>query len=388
MNRRALVAVAAVLALAGCATGLPETDGAVARVAWLDRDFAYDPAAVKVQREDLFRLDPELQAKLAEPAMRDATSSSRMRRLLTTIFGPDLKAFAYVAGNTTTAGETWRNRKGDCLSLTVLTYSVARALGMPARMQEVQTPAIFDRRGELDVVNQHVNVMFMRSHFDLLEEFNGRDLVVDFEPDFASGRRGTLLTEDGILARYYNNVAVENMAAGRPQVAYAHFRAAIAADAGYVSAYSNLAVLYRRAGRDTEAEQLLRHALAMPGIGNPDVALHELHRLLVDQRRMTEARQLERLLEARRSEDPYYWTGLGLKFLQDGDARRAVNALEKARDLAPRFSEVHRYLAVAYTSAGKPKKAEEELATLASLGTGLDKISMLRRKLAGSVQAQ
>lgn len=381
----ALIAALNTIFVAGCASEPPkQTQQTAAREAaapapslWLDSEFAYDPTLVTVQREDLFRLDPELEAKLADPAMHEG---KRLRRLLTTIFGPDLRGFRYVGGHSTVAAETWRNRQGDCLSLTVLTYSVARKLGMPAQMQEVQTAAIFDRRGQLDMVNQHVNVLFYKSHLDLLEEFQGRDVIIDFEPDFASGRKGTPLNEDGIVARYYNNVAVESMAAGRFNVAYAHFRAAIAAQPDYASAYSNLAVLYRKAGHDMQAERLLRRAVALDS-GNSDVALYELHRLLADTGRADEAREIARKLEARRASDPYYWTGLGLKHLQEGDPRRAIEALLKARDIAPGFSEIHRSLAIAYAQVGERTHANDELAALASGGAGADKIAMLRRKL-------
>jgi tetratricopeptide (TPR) repeat protein len=384
MSNRAFLIALAALAAAGCASTPPEPlkptaaqAAAPAPSLWLDSQFAYDPSLVTVKREDLFRLDPELEAKLADPAMHEGR---RLHRLLTTIFGPNLRAFGYVGGHSTIAAETWRNRKGDCLSLTVLTYSVARKLGMSAQMQEVQTAAIFDRRGQFDMVNQHVNVLFYKTHLDLLEEFQGRDVIIDFEPDFASGRKGTPLNEDGIVARYYNNVAVESMAAGRFDVAYAHFRAAIAAQPDYASAYSNLAVLYRKAGHDTEAERLLRRAVALDST-NSDVALYELHRLLVDTDRPDEAREIARKLEARRAADPYYWTGLGLKHLQEGDPRAAIDALLKAREIAPGFSEIHRSLAIAYAQVGERTHANDELAALASVGAGADKVAMLRRKL-------
>lgn len=393
MSKRAFstsfpIALAA-LVIAGCATAPPpqQEKQAAAHQAltplpapklWLDQEFAYDPSLVTVQREDIFRLDPELETKLSDPAMHEG---KRLRRLLTAIFGPDLRGFHYSGGHSTVAAETWRNRKGDCLSLTVLTYSFARKLGMPVQMQEVQTATLFDRRGQLDMVNQHVNVLFYKSNLDLLDEFQGRDVIIDFEPDFASGRKGTPLNEDGIVARYYNNVAVENMAAGRFDVAYAYFRAAIAAQPEYGSAYSNLAVLYRKAGHDTEAERLLRRALALDTGSNSDVALYELHRLLADNGRTDEAREIAKRLEARRASDPYYWTGLGLKHLQENEPRSAIEALLKARDIAPGFSEIHRALAVAYAQVGERTHASDELAELASGGTGADKVAMLRRKL-------
>lgn len=374
--RRAFVLAFAAAALAGCAGTAPTTP---APLPWLDSQLQYDPARVAVAPRELFRLDATLAAELDSPAMRDVPMGMRLKRVLDTIFDRDHKGFSYRAGHSTVAAETWRNRSGDCLSLTVLTYSVAQALGMSATMQEVQTPAVFGRAGELDVVNQHVNVLFPHIRGDLFVESQAHEVVIDFEPDYAAPRRGTPLTEAGIVARYYNNIAVEHMARGEYPAAYAHFKAAIEAEPGYVSPYGNLAVLYRRTGHEPEAESLLRHAVSLHGTS--DVALHELHRLLADQGRMREAGEIERKLEARQQQDPYHWIGLALADLQQGNAKLAIDHLERANDIAPTFAEVHRYLALAYGRAGNVKKAREEVATLENLGGPLNKIALLRRKL-------
>jgi Tfp pilus assembly protein PilF len=368
--------VAAALA-AGCAT--PPTTMAPSQLPWLDQELHYDTALVDVAPKDLFKLDPELEHKLADPSWRAAPLPQRMKRLLAVIFGADGKGFAYRAGHSTVAGETWRDRRGDCLSLTVLTYSVARTLGMNVLMQEVQTPAIYGRAGEFDVVNQHVNVLLPNLRGDLMVESMAHDVVLDFEPDFQAPRRGTPLTEAGIVARYYNNVAVENMALGDNAKAYAYFKAAIRAEPGYVSPYGNLAVLYRRVGHEKEAEMLLRHAVALGGTS--DVALHELHRLLVDQGRGSEAQEIALQLDAHQAADPYHWISLGLKELVDDQPKRAIGRFERARDIAPTFAEVHRYLAIAYARTGDTAKAREEVELMANAGGPMNKVALLKRKL-------
>jgi Tfp pilus assembly protein PilF len=340
---------------------------------------------VSISGDDLFRLPAELLEKLQSPGMRDSGPSQRLKRLLALIFGDDLRGFGYAAGHSTPAAQTWERKRGDCLSLAVLTYSAARALGMPAQMQEVQVPALFDRRGGLDVVNSHVNVLFERAQSGLVDHARPRDIVVDFDPDFASSQRGRPLSEDAILARFYNNIAVEHLAQHERTLAYAYFKAAILADADYGAAYANLSVLYADAGMDRDAERLLHHALAL---GNSaDVALRSLHELLVRQGRDTEAKRYARVLEARRTSDPYHWIGLGIDRLQAGDARGAVQALERARSIATGFAEVHRLLALAYWRAGDRGRAQDELTVLASLGGNEGKASVLRKKFDASSRA-
>lgn len=376
---RTLLAVAVfLLGLAGCASG--PAAPATAQLPWNDDVFGYDASLVSVGREDLFRLEPGLAAQLRAPEVLAMTPQHRLKHLLALIFGADRQRFGYRAGHSTTAAETWRLQRGDCLSLTVLAYAAGRAMGLDAQMQEVRVPVSFDRRGQLDVVNQHVNVLFRRAHRDLRDS-EARDVVVDFDPDFASRKPGQLLSENAVLARYYNNVATEHLAQGSKAAAYAHFKAAIQADPTYSASYGNLAVLYRGAGLDTQAEQLLRHAVAL---GNPaDVPMHTLHQLLTEQGRTAEAQRVARALAAGRERDPYHWIGMGVRHLEDGEIRAAIDALEHAREMATGFDEVHRYLAVAYWRLGDAGKAREQIALLASSGdkAGLAK---LRRKMQGA----
>lgn len=373
MLRSLFLVVACLAGLAGCATG-----PAAGAPPWRDTAFAYQPGLVTVTREDLFRLDADLLARVLQPAPADLSPSQKLNHLLTVVFGPDKRSFTYAAGHSTTANETWRRQRGDCLSLTVLTYSVARAMNLAVQMQEVDTPTLFDRRDGFDFVNQHVNVLFPRAQWTLYAESRPHDVVVDFEPDLASPKPGRPLDENGIHARFLNNLAVEHLARGERPLAYAHFRAAIAADPAYAASYANLALLYRQASLAAEAEQLLQRAVALAQ--RDDVAVHALHELLTEQGRDGEARRYESILQARRTRDPYHWIAQGVRELEAGNPRKAIRSLEQARDMTGNFREVHALLALAYARAGDTARADQELATLANLGVSDRSVAKLRRK--------
>ncbi|MCG2595798.1 hypothetical protein LZ009_23730 [Ramlibacter sp. XY19] len=370
---RLLMLALACACLAGCATVRDD-----ASPPWRDTAFAYQPALVTVTREDLFRLDADLLAQVLQPMPADLSPSQKLKHLLAVVFGPDQRRFTYAAGHSTVATETWRRQRGDCLSLTVLTYSVARAMGMRAQMQEVDTPTLFDRRDGFDFVNQHVNVLFPRAQWTLYAEDKPHDVVVDFEPDYASPKAGRLLEENAIYARFLNNRAVEHLAHGERALAYAHFRAAIAADPNYASSYANLAQLYRQASLAAEAEQLLQRAVALAR--QNDVALHSLTELLAAQGRDGEARRYESILQARATRDPYHWIALGIRDLEAGNPRKAIRSLEQARDMTGNFREVHALLALAYARSGDQARADQELAALANLGVSDRSVAKLRRK--------
>jgi len=152
-------------------------------------------------------------------------------------------------------------------------------------------PVVFDRRGSVEFLNRHVNLLISgRSDGGLYVKdglMRSGDVIIDFEPQVASRREGMALSDDGILARFYNNVAAEYLAQGDLPLAYAHFKAAVLTDPGYSPSYSNLAQLYTRKGFLQSAEQLLLHAIALND--DSDIALRSLHQLLVSQGRQSEA---------------------------------------------------------------------------------------------------
>jgi tetratricopeptide (TPR) repeat protein len=367
------------IVLAGCAAAprapLP------AHLLWQDQAFDYDAALVSVSKRDLFQLDPGLSSKLRDPRIQNSSTQYRLHHLVSLLFGPETKDFPYSAGHTTIAAETWRRKSGDCLSLTVLAYSLAKALGMSVQMQEVRVPVVFDRRGNVESVNRHVNVLIRGVGQVYLKDgsMQSGDVIIDFEPQVASRREGLALSDDGILARFHNNVAVAHLAQGDLTLAYAHFKAAILADAGYSPTYANLAQLYKRRGLLQGAERLLLHAIALND--DADIALRSLHQLLVSQGRESEALKYAEILQARQEKDPYYWLGLGLDHLQRGNYQKAVGALEHAQDLTTGFQEVHRYLAIAYWRAGKQAHANNQLSVLASLMPDDSALAALRKKI-------
>ena len=358
------------IALAGCAAA-PRTP-LPAHLLWQDQAFDYDAALVSIGKPDLFQLDAGLLSKLHDPRIQNSSAQYRLNHLVSLLFEPQTKDFSYSRNRTTIAAETWRRKSGDCLSLTVLSYSLAKALDMRVQMQEVRVPVVFDRRGNVEFLNRHVNLLISGKSDGGLYVRDGLmrsgDVIIDFEPQIASRREGMALSDDGILARFYNNVAAEYLAKGDLTLAYAHFKAAVLADPDYSPSYSNLAQLYTRKGFLQSAEQLLLYAVALDD--DSEIALRSLHQLLVSQGRESEASKYKEILQARQEKDPYYWLGVGLHHLEEGNYQKAVNALERAQDLTRGFQEVHRYLAIAYWRAGKPVQAKNQLAVLASLMAG------------------
>jgi tetratricopeptide (TPR) repeat protein len=361
-------------ALAGCAAGTPAPP--IGALPWQDNHFAWDPGRVTETRDDIFRLDPQLAQALDDAALQRLAPLERARQLLTLIFGPRRDGFAYEAGHTTIAAESWRRRRGDCISLTVLAYAAARALRLDAEIREIHVAPLYVRLDGVDYVNHHVN---LRIRVPATTQHGAQEMIVDFDPDGLPWAGGETLGEAAVVARMYNNFAAQALAAGDDRRAYAYLKAAIATDRSLAASYTNLAVLYRRDGLDGPAEQVLRDAIALDV--QPQTAMHLLSDLLQAQGRTAEALSVAQQLRSREEADPYHWIARGAHELAEGRATDAVRSLRRAEALTAGFGELHRLLAAAYLQTGQREKAREQLSLLAATERGHPAIAKLKRQL-------
>ena len=355
----------------------------VPQIPVLFRDGAFKPQtnARLETRDDVFALDPALEQQLQALTLQGKSTEQRLKILLAHIYTDTGIRLSYASGHSTGAAQTWANKQGDCLSLTILAYAAAQALDITAHMQEVPGPAVVDRRGQIDFVNGHVNLHVpARSKISLGERvFESGGFIVDFQPHSALRNLGRRLEEREIMARFYNNRASEYLAHGQDDLAYRYFRTAGDADMRYAPIFSNLAVLYGRKRMDAEAEAALRYAVALKG--NSDVALKGLHQLLQSQGRLDEAQVIAQELQQWQDASPYYWLERGKADLLAGQAARAVDALERAQALANGFADLHYHLALAYARSGQADKAQAQQALLRSLVGDNPALALLGKKI-------
>jgi tetratricopeptide (TPR) repeat protein len=364
----------------GCSTHPAMTSASYGQF-WRDDAFEKTNHHHVESKASLFALDSTLESALIERRRNSLTVNQRLDYLISTLFTQGKIRIAYTAGHSTNAAETWATKRGDCLSLTLMTYAAARTLGLDAYMQEVRVPVAVDRRNGTDFVSGHVNVVVYNASAITI---NGRGLpngntVIDFEPQIGSRQTGNVLSDDQIVARFYNNRGSELFAVKDDPGAYAYFKAAIEADPAFAPAYSNLALLYTRNELYDAAEALLRHAIALAD--KPDAPLRALQNLLLTQDRKVEAQEVAERLHRFDYEDPYFWVNTGLDHLQKNQYSKAIQAFQRAEELATGFEEIHRYLAIAYWHDGQQKQADKQLAILAGMHTNDRSIAKLSAKL-------
>jgi tetratricopeptide (TPR) repeat protein len=372
--------VASVIALAGCAAP-PVVAPLAAAQLWQDEVFHYRADRVPETRQTLFDLEPAILASIHAGDKRSYSTEQRLTTLMRQLYGENGIRLSYTSGHTTGATQTWNDKRGDCLSLTIMVYAAARSLGLPAQMQEVRVPMAVDRHGGIDFISGHVNV-FVRTHSSITvngRSFDSSGIVVDFDLQPGSRNMGRELGEDEILARYYNNRATEFLVQKDVDNAYAYYRAAIEKDPHFAPVYANLAQLYYRGGMAAPAEQLLRHALALKD--DSYAPLRAMQELLVTQGRTAEAKVFADQLRRRQDDDPYYWLALGLDAMARARYREAAGNLERAAALTTGFEEIHVNLAISYARSGQRDKAQQQLSKLETMTHDSTSVALLSKKL-------
>ncbi len=308
---------------------------------------------------DVLALSPEMRAFVDTHVDRKGSDALKLHQLITAIMDPHTFGITYDE-TTRTASDTFRTRRGNCLSFSNMFVAIARDVGLDVQFQEVDVPPDWTQDSDAFVFNRHVDV-FVNLGADGTR-------VVDFNiADFKASYEMRTISDAMALAQFYNNVGVERMLAGDRAAAVACFRTAIAdAGSGFSQAWTNLGTLYLRNGHPAHAEAAYRQAL---DVNDSDlVAMSDLARLYEREGDVQRAAAYRKRVARHRWLNPYYRFELarrayaaqhydeaiahlkystrerpkedrfchllGLCYLAKGDVRAARRWLSKARDVA------------------------------------------------------
>lgn len=338
--RPATVALLSLL-LVACATTRP-----MAPPAELFHDELFGAPSEPVDPDDALALSDDMREYLRRHM--GPTSGDRRTQLLDALYSDRALRLEYDAAMTRTAAQAFASRSGNCLALVLMTASFAKALGMPVHYQLVLGDEEWDRAGRLYLSVGHVNLLLgERAGPNELSLATNRSLRVDF----TASRRGVFerakrIAEPTLLAMYLNNRAVESLALGHVDDAYAWVRAALERDPEWVPSYLTLGALYRGAGHADWADVALRRVLER----EPEhlVALSNRVLVLRDLGRQAEAEQLAARLRRLDPHPVFSYFRQGQVALREGrlEDARALFSKEIAR--APGFHEFQFWLAITY----------------------------------------
>lgn len=298
-------------------------------------------------RLDILELTPEMKAFIDEYVGDRRNRNARLKRLIHAVMGDDNFELVYDDA-TRTAAETFRDRRGNCLSFTNLFIAMARHLEIQAHYQEVEIPPDWSLVGESFLFSQHVNVFLdLGADETRIVDFNVYDFNVSYE------RR--LISDARARAHYFSNIGVDHMLAGETAEAYANFRQAVVEDETFSPAWINMGILHRREGFPDYAETAFRQALEIYSFDF--LAMSNLANLYEEQGLVEPAEQYRSRVRDHRMNNPYYLYGLAQTAIVDGDYQSAIGYLRDAIRKRDEDSRFYSLLSVSYYLAGDEKAA-------------------------------
>ncbi len=352
---RHMLVLASVCALGACATIDLETDfqidpGLHARVIDQDTD--------RFAHIDPLYLSEEIKQYIDSEIGHRASDEIKVRELQQLLFGEDHLNLVYSDLKTHTAVEAFEAREGNCLSTMNLFVAMARYAGLDANFQTVAVQPTWDLRGNLLVLNQHINAtgrLTVRRRY-----------VVDFAPEVALQQLTARVVSDReARALYFSNLGVEALVAGNQELALEYFKNALYLDSELQYAWNNIGSTYSMLGEMELAEYSFKMAFCWD---NSNVtAINNLARFY--QRLGQDRMAGEYVLASQRfnQRNPYYHYSMGQSAMAAGDLNGALAYFRRAarmKEVEPQF-----FLAMGlvYEQLGEKTRAGEMRSQAAEL---------------------
>lgn len=275
-------------------------------------------------------------------------------------------SLSYQAGATLTANQAYSDLNANCLSLSILAYSMAEYLGLDGQFQTVHIPEYWAVSNGYNLLTGHINlVVTQRRNSNTSSNItylytSENSLVIDFDPNSRGEKfKTTPITKQRITAMFYNNKGATAMLNGQHDLAYSYFLAATKADENYSGAWGNLAVLLRLHSQYANAELAYNFAIAL----NPDnnTALGNLALLYQLTERGELADEILTKLDLKRQTNPYYHVALGNDAYLIKNYQDAIKHFNKAKLIDRQIHDSYFGLARTYYQLGDFKQAYTQL---------------------------
>jgi len=261
--------------------------------------------------------------------------------------------------STLVAKDTLASKHGNCMSLAVLTASLAKFSGVDIEYQMVNRLPIYQEYGSIVFNAKHIRSV-LTEPFDSdaeIQAIRGR-AIVDYYPSRFNYVDG-IIDENGFVAMYYRNRSAEELGKDNYQHSYYYLLESLKLEPDQEESINNLAVLHRRIGAEDKAEELYLYGIKK---AKKKVSLLRNYRsLLQRQGRQDEARVIDEKLKVIDDENPFIWLHAANEAYDDSDYKGAIELYEKVLEKASYLHQAHFGIAKSKFMQGKFRAAEVAL---------------------------
>ncbi|MDH5630673.1 MAG: hypothetical protein OEY96_11025, partial [Gammaproteobacteria bacterium] len=218
-----------------------------------------DPVDV-IEPNQIFALSEKQKTDFLNFANHSKLKSEASNKIIYNYLKDKLSNFNFYS-NTFTASKALSLNEGNCLSLAILTKSLADILKVEIHYQLVNTPPVYQRSNDLIVSSQHIRTKLMETsntteHFTLF--YSG--ILIDYFPV-----RGTRMLrrvpEQEFISMYYQNMAAESILSGKIKPAYWYLVKSLELTKNNPITLNMLALIHEKMGYDDYAEGIYLYGL-------------------------------------------------------------------------------------------------------------------------------
>ena len=315
---------------------------------YLDSAFENANDFVVETPQQIFAVDDEMRKMVKFVLDPEPDHAKKAHLLLEYIFSSEHIDLSYAHSENSTAVDTFHGSKANCISLTIMAYTLARQAGMHIDFQNIQVPEYWVRDGNHQLLLGHVNLVISTPSNTADKDDNSRKILeVDFDPTATeSNFHREIISKNIILAMFYNNKAAQALVSSEYDKAYAYLKASTRVAPGFYNAWGNLGILYKLNQQYDLAIQSYEYALAL----NPQDTntLENLARLYFTLGKVDESRAIFKKIHKQRLTNPYYYAALANDAAYKNKHDIAIKYLKKAIELEPKYHSFYYDLAKLY----------------------------------------
>jgi len=324
-----------------------------------------------VSEEQIHRLSPAREKEFLTffnaPSRQDIPAHKRLYQYLNKI----TENITYDNG-TYTAEQTLDLKRGNCLSLAILTTALARLANVEIGYQLMDSAPVYQLQDTVVFKGLHVSSMLFDSYWsnDSAENDSGNNkksvylwrpgIRIDYFP-ISRERFVRNISYRDYLAMYYRNLAAEAIAQENYTNAYWYALTSMDYEPESSHAFNIMAVIYNRMGDTAKAEAIYKYGIEELDDTYKLTLLKNYRLLLNEHQRYAEAETITRKIEQLDDPSPFSWLSAARTSYSEGNFREAISFYKKTINIAPYLHEAYLGLAQSYYQVGRLKSAEKNL---------------------------
>lgn len=268
-----------------------------------------------------------------------------------------LKQFNYHS-DTFNATDALRENQGNCLSLALLTHSLAKLAKVDIGYQLVETEPVYQKSDNIIITSQHIRSLLYESTVENQVVLFRNSVKIDyFNSGYSRPLRSVYFNE--FASMYYSNLAAEFFIKNQLNQAFWYSKKSLEIESNNPIAINMMAILFDRKGDFEAADEM--YQLGLEVSREKLELLSNYHGFLLRHGRSEEAQEIKAKLDQIEDPNPFKWVSLANSAYNEGDYHKAIQLYRKAAKQADYLHEPLFGIARAEFQLGELNKAKLSL---------------------------